>query len=65
VLLLVQPSEVGCKRKKCYMLIQYSIFYLQKLLFDSLSEYGFTTYTLVTLEYSNNATQKIWLESAA
>ena len=43
----------------------YSIFYLQKLLFDTLSEYGFAAYTLVTVEYSNNATQKIWLESAA
>lgn len=59
MLLLVQPCEVGCKRKKCYMLIQYSIFYLQKLLFDTLSEYGFTTCTLVTVEYSNNGTKKI------
>jgi len=41
------------------MLIQYSIFYLQKLLFDTLSEYGLIIYTLVTVEYSNNGTQKI------
>lgn len=39
--------------------MHYIIFYLQKLLFDSLSEYGFATYTLVTVEYSNNGTQKI------
>jgi len=41
------------------MLIHYSIFYLQKLLFDTLSEYGFATYTLVIVEYSKNRTQKI------
>jgi len=41
------------------MFIQYSMFYLQKLLLDTLREYGFATYTLVTVEYSNNGTQKI------